>query len=319
MLSRRRVVGGVIAAGLLLHDRPSLASAPQPSDSVDFSIPAGACDCHTHVIGDPATYPLLPTRVYTPAPALPSELARLHQALGIQRVVIVTPSAYGTDNSATLWGVSTRGANARGIVVIDGNTPDAQLDTMHRAGIRGARLYLADAGVKPESARRQFAHLSARLAKRNWHIQIFTTPEMVVALKDLILKSPVPVVFDHFGGARGELGVTQPGFVELLRLMRSGKVYVKISAAYRFSSQPPSYGDMAPLARSLVDVRADRVLWGTDWPHTNGAVAGQSAATVSSFIKVDDAYLLNLFGTWVPERKIRNQILVDNPRQFYDF
>jgi predicted TIM-barrel fold metal-dependent hydrolase len=286
---------------------------------VDFAVPAGACDCHTHVIGDPARYPLLPTRVYTPPPALPSELARLHQALGIQRVVIVTPSAYGTDNSATLWGVSTRGANARGIVVIDDNTPDAQLDTMHRAGIRGARLYLADAGVKPESARRQFAHLSARLANRNWHIQIFTTPEKVVVLKDLVLKSAVPVVFDHFGGARGELGVTQPGFVELLRLMRSGKVYVKISAAYRFSSQPPSYGDMALLARSLVAVRADRVLWGTDWPHTNGAVAGQSAATVSSFIKVDDAYLLNLFGTWVPERKIRNQILVDNPRQLYDF
>jgi predicted TIM-barrel fold metal-dependent hydrolase len=319
VLSRRRVVGGAIAAGLLLRNRASWGSPPQPSDSVDFAVPAGACDCHTHVIGDPAKYPLSPMRHYTPPPALPSELARLHQVLGIQRVVIVTPSAYGTDNSATLWGLSMRAANARGIVVIDDNTPDHQLDTMHRAGVRGTRLYLADAGVKPESARRQFTCLAGRLAKRNWHIQIFTTPDLVVALKDLVLESPVPVVFDHFGGARGELGVTQPGFVELLHLMGSGKAYVKISAAYRFSSQPPNYGDMAPLARSLVDVRADRVLWGTDWPHTNGTVAGQSAAPVSSFIKVDDAYLLNLFAAWVPESKIRNQILVGNPRQLYDF
>jgi predicted TIM-barrel fold metal-dependent hydrolase len=76
-----------------------MAGASQPATPVAFDVPAGACDCHTHVHGEPEKFPFDPGRVYTPEPASPQEMAALHQALHVERVVIVTPSVYGADNS----------------------------------------------------------------------------------------------------------------------------------------------------------------------------------------------------------------------------
>src|SRR5262245_1536201 len=117
MLTRREVLIGAAATAALLP-RMALAKASQPSTAVNFEVPAGACDCHTHIHGDPAVFPFFAGRVYTPEMALPEEMAALHRALHIQRVVIVTPSVYGTDNAATLWGMKARGADARGVAVI---------------------------------------------------------------------------------------------------------------------------------------------------------------------------------------------------------
>src|SRR5512146_2159183 len=94
---------------------PLLLAASQPRTPVKWDVPADACDCHTHIFGPPARFPMFPGRTYTPEPALPGEMAALHRALHIRRVVIVTPSVYGTDNSPTLFGMKARGANARGV------------------------------------------------------------------------------------------------------------------------------------------------------------------------------------------------------------
>jgi hypothetical protein len=102
MLTRRTLLVGALATGLILRPRTSRATASQPATPVTFAVPAGACDCHTHIHGDPARFPFFAGRTYTPEPALPEEMAALHKALHIQRVVIVTPSVYGTDNAATL-------------------------------------------------------------------------------------------------------------------------------------------------------------------------------------------------------------------------
>ncbi len=140
---------------------------------------------------------------------------------------------------------------------------------------------------------------------------------MIEALKDDIAALPVPVVFDHFGGAQAEGG--QAGLSVLLALVRAGISYVKISAVYRISKQP-GYADAAPLARAMVEARPDRILWGSDWPHTNSArVPGRSAEDVSPFTPIDDGMTLNLLASWVPETATRRQILVDNPARLYQF
>src|SRR2546425_13180722 len=108
--------------------RPALAKASQPATPVIFDVPAGSCDCHTHIYGDPVQFPMIPGRAYTPETASPDEMAALHKALGIQRVVIVTPSVYGTDNSATLYGIKARGVDARGVAVIDDKTSESVPD-----------------------------------------------------------------------------------------------------------------------------------------------------------------------------------------------
>src|SRR5437762_14290658 len=147
MLTRREWLVGTAAAGVFAHARTGFAKASQPATAVSFEVPANACDCHTHIHGDPATYPFFAGRVYTPELALPEEMAALHKALHIQRVVIVTPSVYGTDNSSTLFGMKARGATARGVAVIDEKTPESELEAMNQAGIRGIRLNLATGGT----------------------------------------------------------------------------------------------------------------------------------------------------------------------------
>src|SRR5450432_4924163 len=134
MLTRRSILLASIAAGVTMPDRSVFATAAQPSTAVNFEIPAGACDCHTHIHPDPAKFPFFAGRVYTPELASPEEMTALHKALRMERVVIVTPSVYGPDNSATLFGMRARGADARGVAVIDDKTSDADLDAMGQAG-----------------------------------------------------------------------------------------------------------------------------------------------------------------------------------------
>jgi predicted TIM-barrel fold metal-dependent hydrolase len=304
-----------------MRNRTALATAAQPSTPVNFDVPAGACDCHTHIHGDPEKFPFFSGRVYTPELASPEEMSALHKALHIERVVIVTPSVYGTDNSATLFGMKARGATARDVAVIDDKTPEGDLDAMGKAGIRGIRLNLATGGVSdPAVGRPRFQAAVERVKNRGWHIQLFTSLAMISAIKDLVAASPVPVVFDHFGGAQAALGPEQPGFSDLLELVKSGKAHVKISGAYRASKLGPDYADAAPLARALIAANSDRIIWGTDWPHPDSVTPpGKKPSDVTALFQIDDGRLLNQLPAWAPGPSIRKKILVDNPTQLYGF
>ncbi len=235
--------------------------------------------------------------------------------------MIVTPSVYGTDNSSTLFGMKARGASARGVAVIDDKTPDADLDAMGQAGIRGIRLNLATGGVNdPAVGRPRFQAAVERVKNRNWHVQLFTNLAMITAIKDLVAASPVPVVFDHFGGAQGELGPEQPGFADLTELVRSGKAYVKISGAYRASKLGPDHADMIPLARALIAANSDRIVWGTDWPHPDSVTPpGRKTTDVQPLFQIDDGRLFNQLPVWAPDAATRKKILVDNPARLYGF
>jgi predicted TIM-barrel fold metal-dependent hydrolase len=304
-----------------MPNRNALAKAAQPSTPVNFDVPAGACDCHTHIHGDPEKFPFFPGRVYTPELASPEEMTALHKALHIERVVIVTPSVYGPDNSATLFGIKARGSTARGVAVIDDKTPESDLDAMNQAGFRGIRLNLATGGTSdPNVGRQRFQTGVDRVKSRNWHIQMFTSLAMISAIKDLVATSPVPVVFDHFGGAIAELGTAQPGFSDLLDLVKSGKAYVKISGAYRASKLAPDYPDVAPLAQALIAANADRIVWGSDWPHPNSvAPVGGKPTDLTPLFQIDDGRLFNQLPVWAPDAAIRKKILVDNPALLYGF
>jgi predicted TIM-barrel fold metal-dependent hydrolase len=321
MLTRRHVLLASIAAGVTMPSRTALAKAAQPTTPVNFDVPAHACDCHTHIHGDPAKFPFFTGRVYTPEPASPEEMSALHKALHIERVVIVTPSVYGTDNSATLFGIKARGATARGVAVIDDRTPESDLDALQQAGFRGIRLNLARGGVSdPSAGRARFQAAVDRVKARGWHIQLFTSLAMISAIKDLVAASPVPAVFDHFGGALGELGVEQPGFSDLLALVKSGHAYVKISGAYRASKLAPDYPDAAPLAKALIAANSDRIVWGTDWPHPNSVAPPNGKPTdVTPLLQIDDGRLFNQLPVWAPDAATRNKILVDNPARLYGF
>ena len=321
MLNRRDLLLASIAAGVAIQDRNALAKPSQPTTPVNFDVPAGACDCHTHIHGDPEKFPFFAGRVYTPEPASPEEMAALHKALHIERVVIVTPSVYGTDNSATLFGMKFRGNTARGVAVIDDKTPESDLDAMGQAGIRGIRVNLATSGVNdPSVGRKRLEAAIARVKGRGWHVQVYTNLPLLPSIKDVLASSPVPVVFDHFGGADAALGLEQPGWAELVEAVKSGKAYVKISGAYRLSKQAPDYPDAVPFAKSLIAANADRIVWGTDWPHPNSVTPPDKKPTdVTPLLQIGDGRLLNQLPVWAPDAGIRKKILVDNPARLYGF
>jgi predicted TIM-barrel fold metal-dependent hydrolase len=150
-------------------------AAPMPRTAVNFDVPSGACDCHVHVVGDPARYPMVAGRVYTPPPAPAEELDRLLHSLHLDRVVIIQPSFYGTDNSATLDGISALGPQrARGVAVIDERTTGSQLRAMTDAGMRGLRLNLETAGeTDPVASLRKLRAGIERAQPLGWHVQIY--------------------------------------------------------------------------------------------------------------------------------------------------
>jgi predicted TIM-barrel fold metal-dependent hydrolase len=324
-ISRRRAIvsGAMAGAAAFLGRSPHvLAKASQPLTKVDFPVPDGACDCHVHVFGDPQRYPFFPGRVYTPEPASVEELRSTLAALRMNRVVVVQPSVYGTNNTRTLDAVRELGARARGIAVIDANTTDAALDDMARAGIRGIRLNLTQAGVNdPLAALPGFRAAVERATRRGWHVQLNTSLKMIEALRQDLLASPVPIVIDHFGGALAAQGVQQPGFSALVALVKSGKAYVKISAAADLvSTQAPAYADVSPLARALVEANPARILWGTNWPHPDSQVLpGRKNTDIAPLLQTDDGRILNLLPTWVPDAATRQLILVANPARLYGF
>jgi predicted TIM-barrel fold metal-dependent hydrolase len=324
MLSRRDLLIRATAVGAVALARrttPLLAKASQPGTPISFDVPPGACDCHTHAFGDPNRFPFTPSRVYTPEPAPVEEMQALLQVLHVDRVVVVQPSVYGTDNACTLDAVKRLGSRARAIVVIDEKTPDSALDDMHRAGARGIRLNLETSGLTdPVVSGQRLQAAADRVRARGWHIQINTRLSVIHALRDQVKAMPVKIVFDHFGGAQASLGPGQPGFEALTDLVRGGNVYVKVSGAYRSSTRGPDFPDAAPLAKALIAANPRRILWGTDWPHPDSSsVPGRKNTDLAPLLQIDDGRLLNQLPVWAPDAGQRKLILVDNPAELYGF
>ena len=285
--------------------------------AVNFDVPPGACDCHTHVFGDGKDFPWWEKRAYTPPPASADELLALQNDLHLSRVVIVHPSVYATDNSATLDGIKRLGSRARGVAVIDAATSRGQLEEMAAGGIRGARINLETAGeFNPDNAKRQLDATARQIDGLGWHVQFFTRPSVIAALEGQFRQAPYPVVIDHFGNYPAAQGVNQPHFDVLADLVKSGKCYVKISGAYRISSKAPDYPDAAPFARALIAANVDRIVWGTDWPHPGH---GKPITEITPPIPVDDGALMNQLPVWEPDAAVRKKILVDNPARLYGF
>ena len=321
MSRRDALIGGMAAAVCSQYAPPAYAVIPRPSTRVDFEVPSGACDCHFHIFGDPERFPFSAGRTYTPQMASVHASIAFHKALHLERLVVVNSLVYGADNSCMLDALQQFGRRSRGVALIEDATPETDLDEMARAGVCGIRLNFVNAGISDAAIlRERFLAAVRRVHKRNWHIQIYTNLAGVVALAKEVSNAPVAVVFDHFADAKASLGVGQAGFDTLVDLVRSGKAYVKLSAAYRVSRKSPDYLDVAPLARALVGTNPERVLWGTDWPHPDTSrVAGRKATDIAPFLQIDDALLFNQLPIWAPTAELRRMILVENPARLYGF
>ncbi|TAL90405.1 MAG: GntR family transcriptional regulator [Candidimonas sp.] len=276
-------------------------------------LPLGATDCHCHVFMDTSHYPMLRERSYTPAPAALEQYVRMCEIVGLARTVQVSASVYGFDNSLTLDVIRILGKHrARGVAAVRPGTGRQELRGLYEAGMRGVRLSTT---VKGYGGTELMQQLAAAVSPFGMHLQLHL--RKVAELADLepeLMCTPAPLVFDHMGGVLGAEGVDCAGFQALLRILRArDDCWVKISSWYRRSdSGGPDFADMAPIVQALVETRADRLLFGTNWPHP--ALFASQADRVPN-----DGHLVDQFCDWVPDERVRELILVANPSRLYGF
>lgn len=279
--------------------------------------PRGSCDCHVHVIGPKQRFPLARERSYTPKDAPVRDLAAMLRRLQVTRAVVVQPSFYGSDNSCTLDAMAQLD-DARGVAVLPAQTERAALDRLHAQGIRGLRVNVATSGVTPLERVRESVAAAARLcARHGWHVQIFASAAAIATLAPLLHALPVDSVIDHFGlTAAGAPDSTLHG---LLDLLASGKSWVKISGAYRIAGDPndPRIG---ALARKLCAANPERIVWGSDWPHTPRLeLRKPDSEEELPFQDIDTAGLLAMVPRWLEDDALVHRVLVSNPARLYGF
>ena len=280
-----------------------------------FTPPPNSCDTHAHVFGPPEKFPFAPTRQYTP-PAAPIEhYLNMLAVIGIDRGVVVQPSAHGFDNTATLDAIAKKGGRFRGIARVDDTTTAEELKGLHEGGIRGVRFNLLDR-LAGNIKLMVFDRVIERLVEFGWSVDLHIDPKNLVEQEGRIRAIPVPVVFDHLARINPADGLGQEAFQLLLDFLKDERFWVKLTGADKISCTDSRsdkglfYTDVVPFARALIEAAPDRVIWGTDWPHSNIFVPGKTP---------NDGDLLDLLSEFAPDESVRHKILVDNPSRLYGF
>lgn len=272
----------------------------------------GWVDGHFHVIEPLERLPMLPGRSYTPKEA-PLDMWRATMApLGFTHGVVVQPSFYGTDNTVLLNTLAQAGGSLVGVGAVQVDVTESQLDALVLAGVRGLRfahLSGEDAsrmqGFVPLGALRS---LAPRMRARGMHIDLLTDSRLLPDIESDLRAAQMPVVLDHMGRAPAELGVQHPGVTAMKQLLDQGWFWVKLSGVANVSSQAPGYEDAHRLHAELVSHCPDRLVWGSDWPHTRPK--GQVPST---------GWLFQRFLDWTSGTQLQCRILNTNPLALYRF
>ena len=263
---------------------------------------AGACDCHVHIYED--KFPMVPNVAWLP-PHLPvSTYREVQQAAGLSRAVIVQPSAYGFDNSCTLDAVAQLGDSGRGIALVQPDVSDAELKRLDDGGMCGVRYMM----INPVLGWDSLEPMAARLAAMDWMVNLQLDGRLFPEHEEVLKRLPCKLVIDHNGKFLEPVRPEHPSFQSLLRVLDTGRVWIKLSAPYETSKTgAPGYDDVSLLARTLAEKFPERCLWASNWPHPGRAPMPSSVA------------LYDLLFSWTSSDTARQKILVDNPADLYGF
>jgi predicted TIM-barrel fold metal-dependent hydrolase len=276
-----------------------------------LKLPEGACDTHAHIMGPKARYPYSPARIYTPPDCLLPDYQRMLAALGVERAVLVQPSVYGTDNTVMLEAMKSAGKRFRGVAVVAESISDAELKHLDAAGVRGVRINIVDVkdrkpGTLPMD---RLKTLARRVAPLGWHMEFLMHADEFPDLDRAFAGFPVDIVLGHLGYMKTDQGLANAGFQALLRLMKAGRAWVKLTGPSRITTTGGlPYADVVPYARALIEANPERVIWGTDWPHV-----------IIKTPMPNDGDLADLLSDWIPDARTREQVLVRNPARLYGF
>jgi predicted TIM-barrel fold metal-dependent hydrolase len=257
------------------------------------------------VFGPRDRYPWAANRLYTPPPVGLDHYLAMLDAVGFARGVMVQTGLYGNDNRFIVDAIKAHPDRLRGIALIGESITDRELEDLARSGVRGFRVNrTAKTGLAFDVARK----LAERVRGTGMHVQFLLDIEDHPDIDTFLGSFATEVVVDHMGRPDPRKGVNAPGFQALIRLLKSGRGWAKMSAPYRTSLQEPPYDDITPFAHALVAAAPDRLVWGSDWPHV-----------LLETTMPNDGDLVDQIAVWVPDEAVRKRILVDNAERLYGF
>lgn len=254
-------------------------------------------------------FPASPHWPRTPPVADVAAYRLLQRRIGTRRTVVVTPSTYGIDNRCTLDALAALGEDARGVAVVPQEVSGTELRDLAAQGVRGVRVNFVSPQSWGRTTPEMLETLAHKVAPLGWHIQVFAGSAQLVELAPVLARLPVPLVIDHLARIDPDEGMAGAGFAAVRRLLDAGNTWLKLSGAYMGSRDgAPRYGDRAEVGRAFVRAAPQRLVWGSDWPHTT-----EAADTVN------DADLLDVLRDWCADDALMDRILVDNPAVLYGF
>jgi 2-pyrone-4,6-dicarboxylate lactonase len=278
---------------------------PNPSKP-HYRPPAGAVDAHCHVFGPEAKFPYAPERKYTPCDAPKEKLTALRDYLGLDKNVIVQASCHSKDNRAMVDALKTSENRARGVAFVGPEVTDAELEAMHRAGVRGVRFNFVRRLVD-FTPRDVLEGIAARIAPLGWHTVVYFELPDLPDLEPFFTALPTTVVVDHMGVPSVAKGVDNPENRRFLNMLeKHSNMWTKVTCPERMSLAGAPYDDVVPFGRTLVEHFPDRVIWGTDWPHPNMKKEAP-----------DDGVLVDYIPKIAPTAAAQQALLVDNPMRLY--
>src|SRR3546814_517288 len=209
--------------------------------------------------------------------------------------------------SALLDALARGQGQYRAVALLAPTATSDQIRKLDAAGVRGVRFnFVAHLNNVPWSQVQETARL---IAPFGWHICIHSDQQSLPGLLPLLMQLETPFVLDHMGRVSAGNGVDSALFRQLLALREHDRAWIKISGVDRISSSGKRpYDDGQPFMKALVQAMADRLLWGSDWPHPN--VRGDMP---------DDGELVDIFTDVCPGRSEQERILVSNPQLLYRF
>ena len=286
---------------------PKLTTGPDPNPKKPkLKAPPNACDTHIHLFGPAAKYPFAPDSPYIAHDALPETFMALQDTLGMSTAVIVSPGGYGRNYSLLADVLTKYPKRFRGIALLRDDTPSSEIGRLTKLGVRGMRMMSHKRG---QHVPNYSPKIAARVHAHGWHIQFYPHGTDIVDYADKLLALPNPIVLDHFASIPAKGGVDQPAVTAVLKMLDSGRVWLKLSGPMRCTDEPPPYPSLTPLAHVFVKHAPERMVWGSDWPHVN----------LDGMVMPNDGDLLDLLAEWVPDAAARNRILTQNPKALYGF
>ncbi len=279
------------------------------------------CDSHVHIVGPTQKYPQVPDRTYLAGEASVETLKQLGSARGITRFVIVQPSFYGADNSATLDALDTLGPNGRGVAVIDPKATSAEtLVEFHQRGVRGLRINLYSSIKAPagDTLEASFAATAAAAQTMGWHVQVIAPLMVLLSKLNVLAQAPVPLVIDHYGLYGNERPDGANGGC-LLELVSLPHVWVKLSAPYRHDRGPLNTRPDREWLAALIAAAPDRCVWGSDWPHPPSHEQQIGASLEAPYRALSYNELVDEFLVSLPSGNVAERIMRDNAERLYGF